>query len=610
MQLQHPFIQLPIAFDATALADELAGVPEADWRAHPQGFPGNSALPLISVDGDPADDGFAGSMRPTPHLARLPYLRRVLGELGGVWGRTRLMRLSGQAEVSPHVDQGHYWAERLRVHVPITTQPGVRFCCGDGEVHMAAGECWIFDTWRLHRVLNATDAQRIHLVADTVGGEGLWALIDRGRPHHAPATGWRVRRLPPDASAPLPELQLESRNTPAVMTPWELRHHLGFLLNEAVPHPGLRVLDAAAVQLVRRWTALWAQYGDDAAGRPHFRRVMDAFMAFLRQHGEGVLLKNEVRFLGAFAAMVGKASLGGAEAYGATAEAPRAAPPPPPRPSRDPWFDRPVVVVSPPRSGSTLLFETLARAPGLYTVGGESHALMEGVPSLHPSHNGWHSNRAGADLASSDVVQALRERFAAALRDRDEQAPTAAPVRLLEKTPKNALRIPFLQRVFPEARFVYLYRDPREVLASMIEAWQSGRFRTYPRLPGWNGPPWSLLLVPGWRELSGKPLHEIVAAQWEATTRVLLDDLHSVPAERVSVVRYDALRQDPQAAMQTLCAQLDLEWDQQLDATLPASRYTVSAPAPEKWRRHEDVIAAVWPVVAATAARAAAFAAA
>src|SRR3569623_2081551 len=51
-------------------------------------------------------------------------------------------------------------------------------------------------------------------------------------------------------------------------------------------------------------------------------------------------------------------------------------------PPRDPWFDRPIVVLSPPRSGSTLLFETLARAPGLYTNGGDSHALKAGQAAL------------------------------------------------------------------------------------------------------------------------------------------------------------------------------------------------------------------------------------
>ena len=119
---------------------------------------------------------------------------------------------------------------------------------------------------------------------------------------------------------------------------------------------------------------------------------------------------------------------------------------------------------------------------------------------------------------------------------------------MLEKTPKNSLRVPFLARVFPEARFIYLYRDPRQVLSSMIEAWTTGRFRTYPQLPGWTGPAWSLLLVPGWRELIGRPLHEIVAAQWNAATRLLIDDLEALPVERRTIARYDALVADPDSA--------------------------------------------------------------
>ena len=38
----------------------------------------------------------------------------------------------------------------------------------------------------------------------------------------------------------------------------------------------------------------------------------------------------------------------------------------------------------------------------------------------------------------------------------------------------------------------------------MLGAWESGRFVTYPKLPGWEGPPWSMLLTPGWRELEGQ----------------------------------------------------------------------------------------------------------
>ena len=46
----------------------------------------------------------------------------------------------------------------------------------------------------------------------------------------------------------------------------------------------------------------------------------------------------------------------------------------------DPVFDRPIFIVSAPRSGSTLLFEVLSKVRDIYTIGGESHQMIEQVP--------------------------------------------------------------------------------------------------------------------------------------------------------------------------------------------------------------------------------------
>ena len=55
---------------------------------------------------------------------------------------------------------------------------------------MAAGECWIFDTWSLHRVHNDATRPRIHLVADTVGGQGFRSLMEQGRAPSATNRDW------------------------------------------------------------------------------------------------------------------------------------------------------------------------------------------------------------------------------------------------------------------------------------------------------------------------------------------------------------------------------------------------------------------------------------
>lgn len=267
---------------------------------------------------------------------------------------------------------------------------------------------------------------------------------------------------------------------------------------------------------------------------------------------------------------------------------------------------RPVLIVSTPRSGSTLLFETLVKAPGLFSAGGESHARIEQVANFSPGRRGWTSNRLDESDATAPAVDELARSFYTALRDRDGQA-ASGDVRMLEKTPKNALRVPFFEAAWPETRFVYLYRDVRQTLASMMEAWASGRFVTYPALPGWRGPPWSLLLTPNWRELSGLQLPQIVAEQWAATTNALVEDLSALPRERVIGIDYAEFLADPQRTMADLAGHLGLEWDLQLPPTLPYSKTTYSRPAPDKWRRLEGPIAAVWPAVEAADARARAF---
>lgn len=259
-------------------------------------------------------------------------------------------------------------------------------------------------------------------------------------------------------------------------------------------------------------------------------------------------------------------------------------------------FDRPIFLVSSPRSGSTLLFETLVNAPDLFTPRGESHGRIESIQGLSPADHEWQSNRLVAVDADAVTVELLTAAFLADLKDRDGQAPKGR-FRMLEKTPKNALRVPFFDAAFPDSLFVILYRDARQTVSSMVEAWASGRFRTYPRLDGWNGPDWSLLLVPGWRELSGLPLPEIVAHQWAITMNQLIDDLEQLAPQRVVALSYDDFLADPPPVIQALSDWLGLGWDQVLGRDLPFSKTTVSFPQRDKWRQVGQMIEAIWPIV-------------
>jgi hypothetical protein len=321
MKLQVPFIQLPLTFDAAVLAQEIAALGEGPWRPHPQGFPGNSMLPLVAVNGEAGNEAFSGPMRPTPELLRCPYLTQVFASLGVVAGRSRLMRLSGHAEVTRHADQGYYWAERVRVHIPVTTQPTVRFECGDSTINMAAGQCWIFDTWRQHRVLNDAVESRIHLVIDTVGGGDFWDLVTRGRPDNAPTLGWPVQAVVPQPGvvAPFP---CEAVNVPAVMTPWELNDHLGLLFADAQPHPNLVQVRQIAQRFARTWQGLWFEFGERGEGRSRYQAALQRFVEEIRGPSQPLVLKNELRWFNAMHTLIGRTALRaeGAAPVGAAAQ--------------------------------------------------------------------------------------------------------------------------------------------------------------------------------------------------------------------------------------------------------------------------------------------------
>jgi hypothetical protein len=96
-----------------------------------------------------------------------PVSQQVLASFGTVWSRSRLMRIAGGGAVPQHSDMNYHWFHRVRVHIPVVTRSEVRFHCGGQDVHMAAGEAWIFDNWR--STAENSQPRRACTCGDTVG---------------------------------------------------------------------------------------------------------------------------------------------------------------------------------------------------------------------------------------------------------------------------------------------------------------------------------------------------------------------------------------------------------------------------------------------------------
>lgn len=318
----------------------------------------------------------------------------------------------------------------------------------------------------------------------------------------------------------------------------------------------------------------------------------------------------------------------------------------------------PVFIIGCPRSGTTLLYRLLSEAPPLWSIGGESRHIIERFH--HPSAKGWESGTLTEDDPTPESRRFIPEAFEreaapwtvwirvnAVRRWLDRRSPwralkaartsSAGPSgwrgslfrsgmstvrwavrqpnrlrpsrerdkRLLEKTPENCLRLPFLLELFPDARFVHLTRDGRHNVGSLMDGWlRPDLFRGY-RIParlsveGVPSDRWAFTLVPGWRDLAAASLAEICARQWVACNEAVLefraDQGGQVPW---LAIRYEDLTDRTEGTIRCIAEFADVDLPAEL-RRLPEAN-VVSRPDVEKWQRHRDAIASVEPIIAAT----------
>jgi hypothetical protein len=131
----------------------------------------------------------------------------------------------------------------------------------------------------------------------------------------------------------------------------------------------------------------------------------------------------------------------------------------------------------------------------------------------------------------------------------DYCAESEGKLRWLEKTPTHIFHIDEIVRSVPDARFVEIVRDPRDVLASKktrrMTVWTSGRYTAAQR-------PFKHL------EKAYDPLWDALA--WKAAIRAGQEAaLHY--ASQVFRVRYEDLVQDPERHVHSICEFLGLPFE-------------------------------------------------
>lgn len=245
-------------------------------------------------------------------------------------------------------------------------------------------------------------------------------------------------------------------------------------------------------------------------------------------------------------------------------------------------LDRPIFVIGAPRSGTSLLFSILRSSSRVAHWPGEAHEVWEA--RYHPALRGWESNALSAADVEDDAATSIRRSFFLV---------TGGRKRLIDKTPRNSLRVPFVDAIFPDARYVFLRRDGRDNVNSLINAWRTPRYRTY-RLPEPHAIPgvdprwWKFVLYPGWQTDTAGPLELVCAHQWHVSNELALDAFEAM-STRVVQVEYEDLVRDAPAETERIMSWLGVPYEERVHAAavrLAATPVNVVTP-PErgKWRR-------------------------
>jgi hypothetical protein len=225
----------------------------------------------------------------------------------------------------------------------------------------------------------------------------------------------------------------------------------------------------------------------------------------------------------------------------------------------------PIILIGAARSGTKFLRDVLKTAKGHAAVPYDVNYVwrygFEDAPDdvLNPS------------LLTKKQIQFIRSSLRSlAKADREDV--------LIEKTVSNTLRVPFVEKVFPNARYVHLIRDGRDVTESAMRLWQAppdwkmlfrkllgipfsnlgyvfwfaGNFLKGLRSGQQGGQIWGPRFKGAREAVDSMALSEVCATQWLKSVEMATLDLADIPAERVFEIRYEDLVKDETALIKLL----------------------------------------------------------
>lgn len=267
----------------------------------------------------------------------------------------------------------------------------------------------------------------------------------------------------------------------------------------------------------------------------------------------------------------------------------------------NPEFERPIFIVGCSRAGTTVVYKVLSMAKGLKSMNKESHDFWI---NLHPpSEKNWDSHI----LTEKDVSE----------RDKEEISRfyfrNLGGKRFVDKANLNCFTIPYLLALFPDAFFVYVKRDGRDNINSLIHGWgRPDEYATWSRnlpvdveIENNSYKHWCFFLFSGWRSFLRSSVEEVCAHQWIAANQAMLASKKGVPQGQWIEVLYEDILKSAADTFREIYKKIDLPFTDSIKRhceTLVANPYNAfSTPRLEKWKEeNRERIERIIPLITPT----------
>jgi hypothetical protein len=177
--------RLPLEIDGRRLLEEVAELPASLWGSSGGRVGVHNEAEAIFLRGFAPAEGADLPVEDRPVLARLPYSRRIIEKLiPAPPMRSLLARLPPGGVIARHIDRAPYFAQTLRIHLPVETNESV-FMVSRGLCYsMQTGEAWLLNNSANHAVWNMHPSRsRTHLICDYLPSPALLEMLKRAERH-------------------------------------------------------------------------------------------------------------------------------------------------------------------------------------------------------------------------------------------------------------------------------------------------------------------------------------------------------------------------------------------------------------------------------------------